>query len=225
MRHEAAHREQVIMARKAVAKESQSYPMTISEAKQCSIMKAAREIFLTQGFARAGMAEIARVADVSTATLYKHFISKEQLFLDVVRECYNDVNAESQAANLSDDSSAEDALFAIARDFVRLHHQEQVNLLFRAVIAEQPAHPDLAREVFENGPARRYDSMKQILDGLVKRGELVKHDTASGARMFAGMLRELTAWDELFLGAQKLPRNMDKVLREVVSVYLARYGS
>ena len=46
---------------------------------------AARDNFLKNGYSRAGMAEIARDADVSTATLYKHFASKEALFSAVVR--------------------------------------------------------------------------------------------------------------------------------------------
>ncbi|MEP5368439.1 helix-turn-helix domain-containing protein, partial [Parvibaculum sp.] len=52
----------------------------ISAQKRSSILGAARKNFLTNGYSGAGMAEIARDADVSTATLYKHFSSKEALF-------------------------------------------------------------------------------------------------------------------------------------------------
>ncbi|MEQ9529475.1 MAG: helix-turn-helix domain-containing protein, partial [Parvibaculaceae bacterium] len=63
----------------------ESHRRKVSSQKQASILVAARDNFLKNGYSRAGMAEIARDADVSTATLYKHFASKEALFSAVVR--------------------------------------------------------------------------------------------------------------------------------------------
>ncbi|MBL4863790.1 MAG: helix-turn-helix transcriptional regulator, partial [Rhodobiaceae bacterium] len=58
----------------------ESYRRRVSEQKRRSIMEVARAEFQDCGFTLAAMAEIARKADVSTATLYKHFGSKEELF-------------------------------------------------------------------------------------------------------------------------------------------------
>ena len=64
----------------------ESYRRKVSESKRRSIMQAARAEFQDNGFTHAAMAEIARKADVSTATLYKHFGSKEELFAAVVEK-------------------------------------------------------------------------------------------------------------------------------------------
>ncbi|WOF74183.1 TetR/AcrR family transcriptional regulator [Parvibaculaceae bacterium PLY_AMNH_Bact1] len=58
----------------------EAYRTRVSESKRKSILSAARSVFLLNGFQDAAMAGIARKADVSTATLYKHFKSKERLF-------------------------------------------------------------------------------------------------------------------------------------------------
>jgi AcrR family transcriptional regulator len=50
------------------------------------IMDAAHELMLTLGLARATTKEIARAAECSEAALYKHFASKEELFIRVLAE-------------------------------------------------------------------------------------------------------------------------------------------
>ena len=48
------------------------------------ILAAARETFLTQGFGKASMREIAENASVSTSNVYNYFKSKEELFYAIV---------------------------------------------------------------------------------------------------------------------------------------------
>jgi TetR/AcrR family transcriptional regulator len=55
-------------------------PRLSREARQEQIVAAAREEFLTRGFAGARTNEVARAADVNIALVYKHFRSKEELF-------------------------------------------------------------------------------------------------------------------------------------------------
>ncbi|MEU6873716.1 helix-turn-helix domain-containing protein [Streptomyces sp. NPDC046751] len=50
------------------------------------IIDAAHQLMLTIGLARATTKEIARVAGCSEAALYKHFASKEELFVAVLKE-------------------------------------------------------------------------------------------------------------------------------------------
>ncbi len=50
------------------------------------ILDAAHELMLTVGLARTTTKEIAKGADCSEAALYKHFASKEELFIRVLSE-------------------------------------------------------------------------------------------------------------------------------------------
>ena len=66
------------------------YRRKVSESKRRSIMEAAREAFRSEGYVSANMAQIARKADVSTATLYKHCDGKEDLFCKVISSLPSD---------------------------------------------------------------------------------------------------------------------------------------
>ena len=59
-------------------------PLTGSSAKRRAILNAAAEVFLRSGFLGASMDEIASLSDVSKQTVYKHFGSKEALFVQAV---------------------------------------------------------------------------------------------------------------------------------------------
>lgn len=50
------------------------------------VLDAAHQLMLTVGLARATTKEIARAAGCSEAALYKHFVSKEELFIRVLTE-------------------------------------------------------------------------------------------------------------------------------------------
>ena len=59
-------------------------PGNRSERKQAAIVAAAAEVFLNTGYAGASMDEIAARSGVSKQTVYKHFTSKEALFIAVM---------------------------------------------------------------------------------------------------------------------------------------------
>ena len=63
---------------------SDTYRSSVARAKHIAILDAARAQFLEYGFTSSNMTEIAHEADVSTATLYKHFRSKEVLFAEII---------------------------------------------------------------------------------------------------------------------------------------------
>src|SRR5215510_5300078 len=54
------------------------------ERKHREILAAALDAFLTKGYDRATMDDIAAVAGVSKQTVYKHFVDKESLFAEIV---------------------------------------------------------------------------------------------------------------------------------------------
>src|ERR1700720_600831 len=55
-----------------------------SDRKHREIVEAAAEVFLRQGYLGTSMDEIAARAGVSKQTVYKHFVDKERLFVEIV---------------------------------------------------------------------------------------------------------------------------------------------
>ena len=52
--------------------------------KRRAILEAATEVFLRSGYLGTNMDEIAALSEVSKQTVYKHFASKEALFVEIV---------------------------------------------------------------------------------------------------------------------------------------------
>ncbi|MFZ2467302.1 MAG: TetR/AcrR family transcriptional regulator, partial [Parvibaculum sedimenti] len=159
---------------------------TASDPKRDGIIKAAQALFLRDGFSKAIMADVARDADVSTATLYKHFESKEELFAAVVR--HTAASVQDDFGTMAPATTAREFFFQALSSAHSVHQQAQVTALLRVAIAEVSAAPELARYVFDTVVVGRYARLQAALDEMVRRGLLKPHDTAFGARIGIGMI-------------------------------------
>lgn len=59
-------------------------------ARPGEILNAATKVFLTNGFSKTALRDIAKAADISRTTIYLYFKTKEDLFLQVVRSIIDD---------------------------------------------------------------------------------------------------------------------------------------
>ena len=201
----------------------ESYRRKVSESKRRSILTAARAEFQGNGFTHAAMAEIARKADVSTATLYKHFGSKEDLFAAIVEESYSIIGISQEPADQS--KTAKEALKAATNDYLNVQFGTGLNDLIRAVISETAGDPKVGREFLERGYGHRVEDLKIFIDRLVARKLLKQHDTEMSARQVAGMIKENFIWPAMFDPSFKLPANKDKIISEALDTFLARFGA
>ncbi|HEY4345606.1 MAG TPA: TetR/AcrR family transcriptional regulator [Parvibaculum sp.] len=200
----------------------EKYRRTIVDNKRAAILKAARRIFLKCGYTRAGMTEIAGDADVSTATLYKHFGSKEELFAAVVTEAARFHRQEfatpPQYATLAEKFAASMRLVLLS------YAQSDLHVLMRVVIAEVPFAPDVARSMYANMIDRWHKGVALLLDRLIEEGELRPHDTQLSSKFLAGMVKESFIWPGLFNANYAVPQNPEATIREMVELFLTRYA-
>jgi TetR/AcrR family transcriptional regulator of autoinduction and epiphytic fitness len=201
----------------------ESYRRSIRESKQSAILTAAKASFLKNGYSRAAVAEIAREADVSTATLYKHFSSKEDLFATVIREACSDLGGEF--ASLGEGENTREIFYAAARSYLKAQFDSDANALMRIVIAEVPTTPQVAIDTYEIIIERRRNHLIRAFDLMVERKLLKPHDTAMGVDMIAGMIKEVFVWPALFDADIRLPDNADEILYEAIDIYLGRYAA
>ena len=73
--------------------------MKRTEQKQRDIVQAAVDEFRLHGFEGARITRVAESAGVSSRTLYKHFPSKESLYLELQSVCAKEGIAAAQALN------------------------------------------------------------------------------------------------------------------------------
>lgn len=200
----------------------QSHRRKISDRKRAAIIEAAKEHFLAHGYTHAGMADIARSADVSTATLYKHFESKQVLFAAVVKQVAHETG--DYSAPIQPGDTARDVLYRLCRTYLSVQFDKKANALMRIVIAEVPGVPKLAEDLYEVLGNRRNDSLMSVFDEMIKLGMLKPHDTAFAARLGAGMLKEVFVWPALFEVGMGLPPDTDEKIHRCIDAYLALYG-
>ncbi|MER7279249.1 TetR/AcrR family transcriptional regulator [Dactylosporangium sp. NPDC000244] len=160
-----------------------------SPAKRAAIVRAALEVFVREGYARASVDAIAATAGVSKRTIYDYYGDKEQLFLATVRETVEQQTAAFE--RLLDDTvgTAEDlegALVAFGRAFAtEVARSPQRSALLRLMIAEAAHFPQLLERGGATGGTQR--ALADRLADLAARGLLDVADPMEAAE-FLGVL-------------------------------------
>ncbi len=120
------------------------------ELKRTAIIKAALEIFRTEGYIGAAMDDIARRAGVTKQTVYRYFSSKEELFQASLEAQRTETPRTFLEALDQEDPGA--ALTDFAVGFLKVHMSETHLATIRLLLAEGPTAPEMTRAFFAGGP-------------------------------------------------------------------------
>ncbi|MEU6551480.1 TetR/AcrR family transcriptional regulator [Streptomyces sp. NPDC046915] len=150
-----------------------------AEAKRQAIVKAARELFLREGF-DVSVDAIAAAAGASKVTVYNHFGSKEALFIGVVKDSLDaplGATLVTAIDRLTDSDDLREVLVAAARSWVHeLRTNPDVLALRNVVARELHRFPELGTVWHEAGPERHHPAVTGALQRLVDDGRLVVPD-------------------------------------------------
>ncbi|AWQ06861.1 TetR/AcrR family transcriptional regulator [Bordetella bronchiseptica] len=159
-------------------------------AKALTVLRAARNVFLTHGFSAATTDMIQRDAGVSKSTVYAHYANKEALFTAVIEaECAAFTNTvhgiEFRPGKLRE------TLTMLAKAYLNIVLSPSGLSLFRVVIAEAQRFPKLARAFYLAGPQVMTAMVAEQLAHAAESGEVdlgeVGRDTA--ASLFINLVR------------------------------------
>ncbi len=181
-----------------------------AEEKRQAIIDAATRLFAEHGLQAVSMARLADAAGVSTATVYRHFDAKEDIFASVVRYLVEDVIVASAEAPMQ----GRDALRELCLRYATLLSDELVLGCLRAVINEPDAgfrehlathgaaiflnefQAEIARHVLRPDTDRLQAGME--LRGAIEHFTLVPgllfRDVPSHAQVEAMVDRTLASW-------------------------------
>ncbi|MGN9761943.1 TetR/AcrR family transcriptional regulator [Streptomyces sp. SD31] len=162
-----------------------------AELKRQAIVRAARELFLREGFG-VGMDTIAAEAGVSKVTVYNHFGSKEALFTAVITSALDEPLAGESAAALEGLTEAEDlraALVEAARTWVHaVRTNHEVTALRNLVAAELHRFPELGEAWRHRGTESHHPAVAGALRTLAEQGRLAIPDLQVAIIQFYGLL-------------------------------------
>lgn len=191
--------------------------------KRRDVLDAGTEEFLEKGYAGTTLAMIADRAQVSTATVFKHFPTKADIFGAIMGEVFgNDADALPPMPDVGDPRAG---LSAIGADYAALLSEPKVRALFRVIIAEVPRFPELGRELYEKGKLPYLTRLKDYISGEQGAGTMSVPDLNLVARQFLGMINDLVFWPHmLVIGLAEPDDHAEAVVAGAVETIIRAYG-
>lgn len=146
---------------------------TLMGRKRAAILRAAKQAFLEAGYTGTSMEGIAREADVSIMTLYRHARSKDELFAAVTASACEPVNsAELERLEQIMRLPLQQALFESAVHMQENLVREDTLALLRLAMAEVGRFPHLAELAYAGFIGRLVDVTDWILSQIAPASAL-----------------------------------------------------
>lgn len=196
----------------------------ISQQKRADIVAAAAAEFQRKGFDGTSMNGIADAAGVSKRTIYKHFESKDALFLAIVDQLI------TRSMSLPDldfevGQDMEQVLTDHANAVIDLLNAESFQALARVALSRFLSDPTVAQQTI--GDHRRFQQkLTDWVKAGMKAGCLKKEDPVWVTSVFTGLLKEFVFWPQVISGEPPLSAaKRRKLIRWVVGIFLDRFAT
>jgi AcrR family transcriptional regulator len=196
-------------------------------AKRLSIIDAAANVFCREGFAGANIDLVAAEAGVSRQTVYNHHHDKEKLFVAVVREVTERINAEIFATLATFPDKPEDLhkdLTAFAMRMARNCLCSREGRFMRKLIqSEGERYPALFSTWQEEGPNKTWAALAARFARLAHAGHLEISDPDLAARQFMALVHADLQMATM-LGRVPSAEEMNTSAANAVSTFLRAFG-
>lgn len=195
-------------------------PSRLQARKHAAITAAAQDVFLAAGFEAASMDEVAAAATVSKATLYKHFPSKDALFVAVMEARYAGLAA--AVGDIDPSLPPQAALSGFAGRLIAEITSPAHIALVRVIIGAAARHPAVSAAFFATGKGAALRSLVTYLDAKVAARQFAIPDTSMAGLQFLGLIKEPLFWPPIFGGT---PRGTpEAVIADAAQIMLAQWS-
>ena len=189
------------------------------------VVEGARQVFLTDGFDRASVDDIAKMAGVSKATLYAYFPDKRLLFVEVMQaECVQ--IADQAMTNIDFSHDPRTVLTQVCTTMVNVFLSEFGLQTFRTSIAESGNFDGLGQKFYECGPGLICQKLSGYFEKAEARGELNVPDKELAAFQLTELCK---AWAFprkcLHIQEEFSEADRQRVIVGAVDMFLARYAT
>jgi len=192
--------------------------MKLTERKRESIIEAAIEEFRLHGFLGSKTTSIAKLAGVSSRTLYKHFETKEALF-DVVSEVMLERSSSMAPVSYDPNRDLQEQLVDAMEKYISVITGTEAIGLQRIVISEFLRDLERSRTFFAKAATHDYPVTRLIAEAM-EAGALRKVPPEYAANQLLGLAKSFFYWPEFLLGEKP---ELEGVMRDCVAMFLAHY--
>jgi AcrR family transcriptional regulator len=169
--------------------------MTGVERKR-QIVKVATALFVKKGFKGTTTREIARMAGISEAVIFRHFSKKEVLYKAIIDSKCNDSQGEYRLMNAIKEKKGKDVFLAVAVHLITEHQSDPS--LMRLLTYSALENQSLSKMFIKSKGFEVLGFLEERIKELVKAGEVRKLDPKVAARAFLGMVLHYTLSQEIF---------------------------
>ena len=192
--------------------------MKRTEKKRKDIIEAAIDEFREQGFLGAKTTSIAKKANVSSRTLYRHFDSKEALF-EAISEIMLEQNRRMQPVAYDPSRDFVEQLQDALWRYIAVITEETAIGLNRMVLSELIRDLDRSRRFFAETATHDYP-MTRLIDEAMDAGVIRRADPVFATNQLLALVKNFYFWPEFFLGEDSTPKG---VLDDCIAMFMAHY--
>ncbi|MFQ6226266.1 TetR/AcrR family transcriptional regulator [Nocardia sp. NPDC002869] len=205
-----------------MSQEPSAYHRQVAATNRAAILDAATGLFLESGYDRTSLAQVARNAGVSKATLFKQFPTKAELFEATVLAA-GDLPASELVDPPTGDFRA--GLVALGTVYGELLSRPRMEDLIRTLIAESHRFPELRERTFDFGTLPVLAALGRYLRAEAAAGTARVDDPDTTAAQFLGMISTVVFWPRLVHGGRPLGEDETRrVIDEAAQTIVARHG-
>lgn len=180
------------------------------------ILDAALSTFIENGYARATTRLIAANAGVTEVTLFRHFESKEILFLETAQR-YSKISDLLQALENGRGNDLTNDLLNFAHVIMDTFIQRQG--IMRLVLSEADHHPEVRNAVAE-GPRALRRFLTEYFQDQINAGRIRAIKTDLAASQFLGIFLSLILTQDLMGDFAELETEKSQVISSIVDIFI-----
>lgn len=191
--------------------------------KRQAFVNAAREGFLTNGYAATTMSTIAATVGGSKTTLWSYFPSKEHLFAAVLDDLAV-LYCEALTLELDPLAPVETELRRFGHVLVRTVFSEPIVALQRMVIGEAHRFPELGQMVFDRGPRLGKARFAAYIAGAMEAGKLRPGDAALAGGQFAALCKAELYQEAMFAIRMPDPLVIEGTIAAAIDTFMRAWA-
>jgi len=203
-------------------------PADAASRKRQAIIDAALTEFLAEGYSAASMDAITSRSGVSKATIYKHFGSKERLFLAVIGGVLPKTYADLEPCNstIAEAPDLRAALIRLTADWARILLRPDIMSLRRLVIGEIDRFPQLGQLWYRVSYDMNNGPLVEAFTELNARGTLNAPDPKLAVQQLVAATLGVPQLVRTFSPDAEIDdAELTRTISSGVDLFLARYAT
>lgn len=179
----------------------------IRDERRAEIISAALKLFASKGLQATKVADIAAALNISQGLMYHYFRSKEEIFVELVKNAFENLNSAARWLEEQDMTPVEKIRMATEKLLETVDQSEEfaVTCLLLAHANASEAIPKEAQDIIRREYRVPYEVMTRIFREGQKDGSVKNHDAETMALAFWTSINGLAIYKAVHSETFKLP--------------------